>query len=70
MPRNIITPTPYSIDNQAREIVKRRRVRCDCGGPYYGTDHAPDCALVLAYDDAREEAEDFQWEMMSEGRTQ
>ena len=25
---------------------------CDCGGPPTGTDHAPDCRLLLALDDA------------------
>lgn len=20
---------------------------CDCGGPQYGTDHSPDCAMIL-----------------------
>lgn len=24
--------------------------RCNCGGPEYGTDHSPDCDVVLARD--------------------
>ena len=27
---------------------------CDCGGPQYGTPHAPDCRLLLALDAAEE----------------
>ena len=28
----------------------RRALRCDCGGPAMGTDHAPDCSMVLELD--------------------
>lgn len=24
---------------------------CDCGGPQYGTDHAPDCRMILDAED-------------------
>ena len=25
----------------------RKIADCNCGGPQYGTDHAPDCAMIL-----------------------
>jgi hypothetical protein len=34
-----------------REYLNLHEITCNCGGPQYGTDHAPDCALVLAWDD-------------------
>ena len=27
--------------------MKRREISCSCGGPQYGTDHAPDCEWEL-----------------------
>ena len=29
----------------------RRALRCDCGGPESGTDHAPDCSYVVGLDE-------------------
>jgi hypothetical protein len=31
-----------------------KTVRCNCGGPQYGTDHSPDCDLLIAEDAAEE----------------
>ena len=47
------------IDRATKLLLKRQQdgsVCCNCGGPQYGTDHAPDCALNLAWDDAIAEA--------------
>jgi len=48
---------------RATEIMKEWNVKCNCGGPQYGTDHAPDCAINLAWDDAIEQARDEQYEL-------
>lgn len=58
-------PNPYTGDSMdATEVandylhmaIEEGRVRCDCGGPQYGTDHAPDCAITLAWDRCYDEA--------------
>lgn len=38
----------------SREMERRMKageVKCNCGGPSLGTDHAPDCQVNLAWDD-------------------
>lgn len=40
----------------ATKLLKERKIPCNCGGPQYGTDHSPDCAVCLAWDDAIEDA--------------
>lgn len=43
----------------AQRLFSKWAIPCNCGGPQYGTDHAPDCATELAWDDAWEVAEDI-----------
>lgn len=38
---------------------------CNCGGPQYGTDHAPDCQMVLDAIEVDHEIEDENWERQS-----
>lgn len=35
-----------------RRYLREKEIGCNCGGPQYGTDHAPDCAIELAWDEA------------------
>jgi hypothetical protein len=35
-----------------RDRIKAGEVKCDCGGPQYGTGHSPDCQIERAWDDA------------------
>lgn len=35
---------------------------CSCNGPSCSTDHAPDCAINLAWDDFREEKTQTEYE--------
>ena len=53
----------------ARAILARDGAVC-CGGPASGTDHAPDCAFVLAWEEAAEEleAERYEAEFKRTGR--
>lgn len=39
---------------------------CNCGGPQYGTDHAPDCEFELSSMDLQDVFEDEMAEMFSE----
>ena len=50
----------------ARKLYVSPQTPCNCGGPSYGTDHSPDCALVLAEDDAWDDALDDAWEKLEE----
>jgi len=54
-------------DTLTLEMLAKLGARCDCGGPQYGTAHAPDCALELAWDEASEIAEDILYQRESEG---
>lgn len=36
---------------RAKELMKASNVICNCNGPLMGTDHSPDCAVVLEMDD-------------------
>lgn len=47
---------------RAREILANQTfpVLCDCGAPERG--HTPDCSLVLAEEDAWEQAQEELWE--------
>ena len=47
---------------RASSILRATGVVCNCGGPQYGTDHSPDCAILLAWDDAVEEARQQIWD--------
>lgn len=54
------------LHTRATALMRERGIVCNCGGPQYGTDHAPDCALERAWDDAMEDAkqeyyEKFTW---------
>lgn len=49
-------------DEIHRKAVKAGTYTCTCGGPQYGTDHAPDCDIVLGWDESRQEAEDEWYE--------
>ena len=35
---------------------------CDCGGPQYGTDHAPDCRMILDADEIERLISEEKWE--------
>lgn len=50
----------------ANKLLRQGGSACDCGGPQYGTAHAPDCAFVLAADNAWQEAGDILWDRQSE----
>ena len=45
---------PPLTEKQHKAFVAKyiKGIKCDCGGPQYGTAHAPDCRLLLALDDA------------------
>ena len=47
-----------TLEQRTAKIYKYANARCDCGGPAMGTAHAPDCAIELAWDNAKEEAAD------------
>ncbi len=57
-----------TIEQRTQKVFAGMSVACNCGGPQYGTDHAPDCAANLAWDNAKEEATDqlFQEESPNE----
>jgi hypothetical protein len=54
--------TSHTIQRRAEKILREMEAACNCGGPQYGTDHAPDCSLEHARDDAWEEAQQQTWE--------
>jgi hypothetical protein len=33
-----------------RRYLREHNISCNCGGPQYGTAHAPDCAIERAWD--------------------
>jgi hypothetical protein len=43
---------------ELRKRVRAGTVRCNCGGPQYGTDHSPDCQVNLAWDQVVQETKD------------
>ena len=55
-----------TIEARARKILSEMNAICNCGGPQYGTAHAPDCEFELAADEAWREAQD---EAQDEGET-
>lgn len=48
-------------------IYKGQQIQdCNCGGPSYGTDHAPDCAMILDAEDVdHDDSEEIQEEVTS-----
>ena len=43
-----------SLDEFYKQEIARKGITCNCGGPQYGTDHSPDCELLLAWDEAKD----------------
>ena len=46
------------VSSRAKQLMREWAVRCNCGGPSYGTGHSPDCDVELMWSDAVEVARD------------
>lgn len=53
----------------ADQLCRENGAACNCGGPQYGTGHAPDCESVLSYDDCVQDADQIIYEREEERRT-
>jgi len=52
-----------SLDEYYKAYLKQNEITCTCGDPEYGTPHAPDCEIELAWGEAIESYFDEKFEL-------